>query len=211
MQTNLNVLAAAGLLALALGTAEAAHHEGGTMKTVENEVIELNMRNDEAGEDVKIKLDSAETGFRLHDLQPGESRTVTDAYGQTVTVTRSADGIQLLLDGQTYDLPAVEGAGTGHRHIVKMKHDGDVDMKHDADPGVQREVRIIRRGADDGFVLISPRPLDEATEQQIRDALAAIGLTGEIQILDQEFGPEMTTTHEEHHEVHVIREKIDAN
>ena len=206
MKTTLSILAAAGLLALAVGHVQAGHHESGMKKTIDNEVVELRMKNDETGEDVKTWLNSEETGFRLAELEPGESRTVTDGYGQTVTVTRSDQGIQLLLDGQTYDLPSPGAGLSGHQHVVEMKHEGDA---HGGE--MHREVKIIKRGADDGFLLISPRPLDDATEQQIRDALAAIGLTDDLQILDQETGPEMQTWHEEHHKVHVIREKVDAN
>lgn len=206
MKTTLSMLAMAGLLATMAVSAHAGHHEGMMKKVESHEVLAFEFSDDDSGEPVRISLDSEETGFRLEDLAPGDSRTVTDAYGQTVTVTRGADGFQLALNGRTYDVPAPETSAMTHVHRgeVEMIHEGD--RKH-AD--MHREIRIVQ-GDDDGFLLISPRPLDEATEQQIRDAFAAIGLEGELRILDKEDGPGMTTM-EHHKKVHVIREKIDAD
>lgn len=206
MNKTLNILIAAALLTLVVGGARAGHHEGAMKKSVSNEVIEIKVKDDESGEPVKIRLDSEQTGLKLSDLAPGETRSVTDSYGQAVVVTRVDDGYQLMLDGRTFDVPLTEHAA------VTAAYDKEVEMVHGGeghDGEVRKEIRIVS-GGDDGFVLISPRPLDEATKQQLRDAFAAAGLDGELQILDQASGPEMTTMRK-HKKVHVIREKVDAD
>ena len=69
-----------------------------------------------------------------------------------------------------------------------------------------REVKLIKTGDAGDITVISTKPLDKATRRRVRDALQAAGDGSEVIFID---GGE-PGAHDEKHEVHVIRKKLDV-
>ncbi|NND59254.1 MAG: hypothetical protein HKN49_03220 [Gammaproteobacteria bacterium] len=130
----------------------------------EQEVIKLKL--DQGNGPVDITLDSEVTGFRVHDLQPGESRSIVSESGQNITVTRLETGLSLDVDGQTFEVPAA--------------HHGE----HGPGPGKH----IMHKYAAPGLTIISGEPMDAARRETISAALSAAGITDEIHFVDHGAG-----------------------
>lgn len=191
------------------------------MKTKSVEKIMLTVDAEDGSAPINLNLNSEKMGFKLSDIKNGESRTFTDEKGQVVTLTGGDEGTKINVDGKDIDVvipsPHKEHHAGMHEKNVWIEKDGE-GMHHemetmDMDMGSDREVRVMRMGgpgADHGLMLISPRPLDDATKQSIRDALIAAGITDKLEIMD---GSDMQggagMTHGE--KVHVIKKKVIAN
>ena len=163
------------LLAAALGLATTAYSgEATKMKIV---VVE-----DSGDGEVRIDLDSDDIGFNLHELQEGESRSIVDKSGQTILVTRKADGFSFDVDGKVIDMPMVGG---DHDKLVRVDEDGDTDV----DFHVMRKAKFIGEDHMDSTMIMSAEPIDEATQEVIRSALKSAGQDSEVHFI----------THETHH------------
>ena len=134
---------------------------------------------DGVGETLRIELDSAAMGFDLHDLQEGEMRSVVDAGGRTILVTRNADAFTFDVDGHTVDVPIVRG---GHEvdAVVHGNHTAVVD----------NEVRAGAEGEGispmQGTMVLTAEPVDAATRDAIRSLLESAGHGGDVVFIDRE-------------------------
>ena len=63
---------------------------------------------DTASSVTNIYFDGAEPGFSLHDMQEGENRSIVDASGRTILVTRTANGFTIDKEGETIEVPAFD-------------------------------------------------------------------------------------------------------
>jgi hypothetical protein len=148
-------------------------------------------------EAVRIELDSDEMGFNLHDMQEGENRSIVDKDGRTILVTRNADGYSFDVDGKTIDMPLM---ASGHHGVVIA----------DAGHGENVDVRVMRHGKVatpvhmDGTMIMTGKPVDEATQQAIRSLLQSAGHDGEVHFMDRE------RIHESHQQVRVIEERVEV-
>lgn len=163
------------LLAAALGLVTTAYSgEATKMKIV---VVE-----DSGDGEVRIDLDSDDIGFNLHELQEGESRSIVDKSGQTIVVTRKADGFSFDVDGKVIDMPMLSG---DHDELVWVEEDGDTDV----DFHVMRKARFIGEDHMGSTMIMSAGPIDEATQEVIKSALTSAGHDSEVHFI----------THEAHH------------
>lgn len=163
------------LLAMALGLATTAFAgEEMKMKVV---VVE-----DSGDGEVRIDLDSDDIGFNLDELQEGETRSIVDKDGQSILVTRTADGFTFDVDGKTIDMPMMGG---DHDKMVWVDEDGDADV----DFHVMRKGKFIGEDHMGSTMIMSAAPIDEATQQVIKSALASAGHDSEVHFI----------THETHH------------
>jgi len=122
---------------------------------------------DDGAEPVAIDIGGA-SAFDPADLQVGETRSVVDENGRTVLFTRTADGMQVSVDGRTIELPGMPGPHPG-------PHDGNMDIR----------VMRMHGPADDAITIISGKPLDDAVKETIRSALVSAGETREIVFIDE--------------------------
>jgi hypothetical protein len=99
-------------------------------------------------EAVRIELDSDDMGFNLHDMQEGENRSIVDKEGRAILVTRNADGYSFDVDGKTIDMPLMVSGH--HGKVAKSVH-------------------------MDGTMIMTGKPVDEATQQAIRSLLESAG------------------------------------
>lgn len=118
----------------------------------------LKFRLDNGTDPVEVVLDSQQTGFRVQQLVPGESRSLVTGAGQNVTVTRLEEGLSLDVDGQTFEVPAVHQPPAGHSHEIETL-------------------------AGTGLTIFSDKALDDQRKQTISAALAAAGITDEIRFI----------------------------
>ncbi len=143
----------------------------------------IDIASDDGEGETRLVLDSSELGFNLHEMQIGENQSVVDSDGRPVLITRTEDGFSFDVDGKTIDVPELISL---HDENVWVG-DIDVDIAHGAVHAEDVDVRVMRhKGAHssmaspvfmggDGVVIIGGKKISEATQQVIRDALAADG------------------------------------
>ncbi len=138
-----------------------------------------------AGEDVQIVINSEELGFDLRDLhgmQEGENRSIVDESGRNILVTREADGFTLNIDGEIVEMPALFG---GHHGMVWAEDGDEVDVN----VHVMHRARIANMDGMHDFddtMIISRKPIDDATQQQIKLLLESAGYGSEVNFIDRE-------------------------
>jgi hypothetical protein len=135
---------------------------------------------DDAGDgDVRIVLDSDYLGFNLHDMQVGENRSIVDKSGKSILVSRDTDGFSFDVDGKTIRMPEMDG-----------KHHGAVwvggDHGEDVDVHVMKEANFISADSIGGIMIMSGKPIDEATQQAITSLLESAGHGSDVRFIDHE-------------------------
>ena len=115
-------------------------------------------------------FDSDDAGFDLQSLAVGESRAVTDAAGNVANVSRTAEGFEVEVAGETISLGDLGAEEDFAMHLHGDAH--AVDMDTDVMIDGARQIRIVKTGAADDVTIISSGAIDEATRQRIREALA---------------------------------------
>lgn len=161
--------------------------------------VQIEVISDDTDHDaVRIELDSDDMGFNLHDMQEGENRSIVDKDGRTILVTRNADGYSFNVDGKTIDMPLI---ASGHHSVVMADavHGEDVDVR------VMRHGKIATPVHVDGTMIMTGKPVDEATQQAIKSLLESAGHEGEVRFMDRE------RLHEGHQQVRVIEERIEIS
>ncbi len=124
-----------------------------------------------------IRLDSDNMGFKLHELQEGESRSVVDGTGQSILVTRMADGFVFDVDGKKIKVP---GMHDDHMAYVSVDADTDVDI----DVRVMKRIEVKGDANPDDVTIISGKTLDDSTKEAIRSVLISAGHAGKTLFLD---------------------------
>lgn len=110
-------------------------------------------------------INSDDLGFDLNEMQVGESRSIVDESGQTVLITRGEEGFSFNIDGETIELPKFEGGEHSEMHWVTAGDDSDVMS---------------------GTMIMSPKPIDDATRQAIRSLLESAGYGSEVEFIDHD-------------------------
>ncbi len=145
-----------------------------------------------------IRLDSDDMGFKLHELQEGESRSVVDGTGQMVLITRMADGFVFDVDGRKIKVP---GMHDEHMAYVSV----DADGHRNFDVRVMKRIEVKGDANPDDITIISGKALDDSTKEAIRSVLISAGHAGKTLFLD---GSELHGDHTMLHSsdsVHEIR------
>lgn len=181
------LIAALGLAGIALA--------GEEVKTK----IAIAVIDDSSDGEVRIELDSDTMGFNLHDMQEGENRSIVDKSGRTILVTRNENGFTFNVDGKSIDMPAFDGA-----------HHGSIWLEGGHSENV--DVRVLHKmhkmdgestASMDGIMIMSGKPIDDATQQAIKSLLESAGHGSEVHFVDHD-GP-----HGGPHSVRVIKKHIE--
>jgi hypothetical protein len=167
------VLFSLGLASIALA--------GEEMKTR----MAITMVDDDSNWAVRLDLDSDDLGFNLHDMQEGENRSIVDKSGRNILVTREADGYKFDVEGKTIKMPLFAGQ---HHGAVLL---GDYD------------VSIADAHSMNGVMIVSEKPIDEATQQAIKSMLESTGHGSEVRFIDA------SATHGGPHMFKVIEKKAE--
>ena len=134
-----------------------------------------------------ITFDSNAAGFEPSDLAVGESRTIPNDSGRTITMTRTESGLQIDVDGKTIELPNM-GAHGDEMMFVTAPH-VEVDMAHDSTVAESIDVEVvgthaIRAHGPDGVTIISKEPLDDSVRESIRSVLISAGIDEDVTFID---------------------------
>lgn len=178
------LIATVGLAAAAIAGEEIRHK------------MAITVVDDEGTGETRIELDSDDLGFSLHELQEGENRSIVDKSGRTILVTREADGFRFDVDGKTITMPAFDG----HHKGAMWVSDGDMT---DVNVHVMHDMDMATVHSTDGALIITDKPVDDATQQAIKSMLESAGHGSEIRFVDSEGGMRGA------HKVHVIEKKVE--
>ncbi len=146
---------------------------------------------------VRLELDSDDLGFDLHDMQEGENRSIVDKSGRNILVTREADGYTFDVDGKTIKMPLFDGY---HHGAVWL---GDKDLT-DIDVHVMRDTRFANAHSMNGVMIVSEKPIDDATQQAIKSMLESAGHGSEVRFIDT------NETHGGPHAIRMIEQKVEV-
>jgi hypothetical protein len=169
--------------------------------------VELALDDDQSGQQL-FRFDSQDAGFKLHDMQIGESRTITGQSGETALVVRTEDGFEFDINGKKIRMGDV--AATHGFAMAQSQHHADVLVNVDEDVHVAPAIKVVRIDEADptnGVTIITGDSLDETTRQQIRDVLASSGHTGAVTFIDSNSA---YVDHAGTERVHVIRQEVDV-
>ncbi len=169
--------------------------------------IEVALDDDQSGEQL-FRFDSKHSGFNLHDMQVGESRTITGESGETALIVRTEDGFEFDVNGKKIKMGDVGGAhGVA---MVHREHHADALVNVAEDVHVAHAIKVVKVGGagdDNVATIITNDSLDEATQQQIRDVLSTSGHAGEVTFIDT------NSAHGDHagmERVHIIKQEVDV-
>ena len=155
-----------------------------------------------------FSFDSADAGFDLHDMQVGESRTITGTSGETAMVTRTEDGFEFDVNGKK-----ITTGDMGIAHDFTIMHGephGELLVNVDEDIYTEKAIRVVtvdEAGSGTGVTIISAGEFDETTKQQIRDVLSLSGHTGEVTFIGADG---LHGDHAQMERVHVITKEVDV-
>ena len=180
------VLVAAASLAAAAIAGEEIRHK-----------MAIAVIDEDGSGETRIELDGDDLGFSLHDMQEGENRSIIDKSGRTILVTREADGFRFDVDGKTIRMPAFDG----HHEGAVWMSDGDIT---DVDLHVMHDAGTATAHSMDGVMIISEKPVDDATRQAIKSMLESAGHGSEVRFVDSESGMDGA------HKVRVIEKKVEV-
>ncbi len=182
------------LLAMALGLASSAFAS-------EETHMKIAVVKDDGDGDIRVELDSDDIGFNLDELQVGESRSVVDKSGQSILISRTADGYTFNVDGETIDMPMLGG---DHEELVWVDEDGETDV----DFHVMRKAKFVGEDHMGTTMIMSAEPIDETTQQVIKSALESAGHEGEVHFVTHEMHHK--GRHGDGHQVKVIKKVVEA-
>lgn len=160
--------------------------------------IKVIVADDDNSEPTTFEWTSDGADERLDNMQVGETRTVTDDSGQTVTVTREEDGYNFDVNGRSVKMPEFGEHGA---HVMVMSDEGG-SFDYDMEVGGEHHVVMKRMHAPEGVTIISDEPLDASVQESIRSVLQSAGRDDEITFIDG-------SAHGEDKEVRVIKKKIE--
>jgi len=140
----------------------------GDSKEKKHEVIMIKKKLSD-GSTTNLEFDSDKNGAFLHDLADGESKTVSSASGDTVTVTRNGDELTINTNGENISLPMPGDISGKQIKIMRFDNDTPGDIEIDLDIEMP-----------EGISISSSRELDTATQETIQAAIANAGIQDKV-------------------------------
>lgn len=139
------------------------------------------------GDGKDIHWVSHDPAFSMEGLEVGETRTMTNESGETITVTRTGEGMQFDVDGEVVMIPDVGMLDESVAFIGG--HDLDVDVV--VADGEVADVVVVDGGPHamgmhhpEGVTIISGEPLDDSVRESIRSVLISAGHDDEVTFID---------------------------
>ena len=126
--------------------------------------IKIAIDSDAANEQT-FTFDSEASGIDLQSMAIGETQTLTDASGNVATISRTVDGFEVEVAGETIALGNLDGAEPFDVFVHEEDHHSDVYVdKH------VKNIKMIKTGDDESITIISGQSIGDAARQKIRDA-----------------------------------------
>lgn len=160
---------------------------GGALAQEKEETIALKLHIAEDGTSEPTSIHWVGENLDLDSLAVGESRTVTGESGETITVTRTDDGLQFDVDGETIVVPDI-GQHGDHATVIDLSGDHEIDVEVHAEAGSADATAVgthaIRAMPMEGVTIISGVPLDDSVRESIRSVLISAGIGDEVRFID---------------------------
>ena len=178
---------------------------GGAMAQDATETVEFKVVVAGDGADDTTDIHWVGQDLNLDSLQMGESREVAGDSGETITVTRTADGMQFDVGGETVVVPDMGTHGERVAFVdISGDHDIDIDM-HSGSAGATSVAgfgtHAVSASPVEGVTIISAEPLDSSVRESIRSVLISAGIDEQVRFIDHENGDG---------EVRVVTKKIEV-
>jgi len=141
--------------------------------------MKIAVMDGEGDDGVNFTIDSDNLDFDLAEMQEGESRSIIDAEGRSILITRQGYGYTFNIDGETIELPGLMG---DEHHGMVWVGEGDGS---DVDVHVLRDSNFKMMHDTDETMIVSPKPIDEATQQAIKSLLESAGYGSEVNFVDR--------------------------
>jgi hypothetical protein len=145
-------------------------------ETEKKMAIKVMVSEDHDGEPTEMHWIS--DGAELDDLAVGGSRTLTGEAGEEITVTRTEEGMQFDVEGETVVVPSMGNHG---EHMVFVSKGGDHDLDIEMLGG---DHTMMRSHHPEGVTIISAEPLDDSVRESIRSVLISAGNDDEVTFID---------------------------
>ena len=113
----------------------------------------------------------------------------------SLPLSRQADGYKFDIDGKTIKMPLFDG----EHHGATWVSDGDID---DIDVHVMHDSTMARASSLEGVMIVSEKPIDDATQQAIKSMLESAGHGSEVRFIDT------TAAHDGAHGIKVIEKRV---
>ena len=136
----------------------------------EHSKMEIKVISDDGIGNVQISSD--ELDFDLLDMQVGENRSIVDKNGKNVLITRTEDGFDINVDGETVKIP-----DPGKLHAV-TNHAADIDVD------VVHKKLHIADADESGAIIVTREEVDAETQKQIRSLLESAGVEGDVRFVE---------------------------
>jgi len=140
--------------------------------------LKIMVADDASGEDPDVHWVS-DADFELDDLAIGETRTLTGESGREVTVTRTDEGMQFNVDGETVVMPDLGQHGAHMAFVNAGGEHEDVDVRVIGDGA-----HVMRAHHPEGITIVSGEPLDDSVRESIRSVLISAGHEDEVVFID---------------------------
>lgn len=160
---------------------------GGALAQEKEETIAFKVHISDDGAAEPTRIHWVGEDLDLDSLAVGESRTVTGESGDTITVTRTDDGLQFDVDGETIVVPDI-GLHGEHATVIDISGDQEIDVEVHAEAGSADATAVgthaIRAMPMEGVTIISGVPLDDSVRESIRSVLISAGIGDEVRFID---------------------------
>jgi hypothetical protein len=161
---------------------------GGALAQDEAQEIEMKVVVAAGDGDGSTRVHWVGENLDLDGMQIGETRTTTNESGETIAVTRTAEGMAFEVDGETVVLPDIGPHGE-HLAFAEGIATGDVDIEILSDDGhvagaTAVDTHAVRAMPVDGITVISGETLDDSVRESIRSVLISAGIDEEVHFID---------------------------
>jgi hypothetical protein len=164
-----------------------------TAQEVEKKIeLKIMVEDDGVEGEHAIHWSSDNADMNFAELEIGESQTITGESGREVVVTRTEEGMQFEVEGETIVMPDMGAHGT-HMAFVGDGEHGDIEVKVMKMSGVDEDidVRIIGDGTHmmqahhpEGVTIVSGTELDDSVKESIKSVLISAGVNEEVTFID---------------------------
>lgn len=170
--------------------------------------LKVVVAGDSAGSEHAVHWVGDDAG--LEDLAIGESKTITGESGREVVVTKTEDGMQFEIEGETVVMPDMGAHGSHMAFVDAEGGHGDIDVRVMKMDGIHEDIDIEMMGDGahmmqahhpDGVTIISATPLDDSVRDSIRSVLISAGNNEEVTFVDSSV---------ESRQIKIIRKRVET-
>jgi len=130
-------------------------------------IMAIEVVGEDGANGTHFTINSDDLGFDLAEMQVGESRSIVDESGKSILITRGQNSFSVNIDGETIELPHFGGDEHGGLHVMS-------------------DVNVTRMNEMSATMILSPKPIDDATQQAIRSLLESAGYGSDVDFIDHD-------------------------